>query len=144
MSVPSNWEAFGDRAGQSVVAGPQGGLMSNGRGQVEVGYGVLIGQFQPRQARNIQQATQELVNALRSGDPSLQVGGVRSVQVNGRGGLMAEMRGSSPLGGPENTLLVTVPQGNGVIYCAFAAPQQDWPGLQRDAMAMLQTLELAR
>ncbi len=144
MSVPSNWQAYGGKAGQSVVAGPQGGLVSNGRGQVEVGYGVLIGHFQPRRARNIQQATQELVNALRSGDPSLQAGGVRSVQVNGREGLMAEMRGSSPLGGPENTLLVTVPQGNGVIYFAFAAPQSDWPGLERDAMAMLQTLELAR
>ena len=103
-----------------------------------------MGQYQPRSARNLQGATQELMNSLRSSDPSLQVGRVRSVQVNGRPALMAQMRGSSPLGGAENNLLVTVAQGNGVLFLAFAAPLGDWPGFERQAMSMLQTLELAQ
>lgn len=144
MAVPSDWVAYGDRSGKSVIAGPRNGLIPDGRGQVQVGYGVLMGQFQPRRARNLQGAAQELLRSLRSSDPSLQVSGLRPVQVNGRPALMAQMRGASPFGGPESNLLVTVPQGNGILFLVFAAPQQDWPTLERAAMGMLGTLQLAQ
>ena len=144
MVVPSNWVAYGDRSGASVVAGPRNGLVSNGRGQVQVGYGVLMGQFQPQRSRNLQGAARELLNSLRSSDPSLQVGRMRQVQVNGRPALMAEMRGSSPFGGAENNLLVTVPQGKGVMFLVFAAPERDWPALESAARGMLQSLQVAQ
>lgn len=144
MSVPANWEAYGDRSGSSVIAGPRGGLISNGQGQVQVGYGVMMGQYRPQRARNLRGATQELVNSFRNNDPSLQVGSFRQTQVNGRNALMAEMRSASPLGGTEQNLLVTVPQGNGVMFLAFAAPEQNWPAMQRTATSMLQTLQVAQ
>jgi len=144
MAVPSDWVAYGDRSGASVVAGPRNGLVSNGRGQVEVGYGVLMGQFQPRRARNLQGAAQELLTSLRSADPSLQVSGRRQIQVNGRPALMTQMRGSSPFGGVENNLLVTVPQGKGLMFLVFAAPERDWPTLERAAMGMLESLQVAQ
>lgn len=144
MALPSDWVAYGDRSGASVVAGPQNGLVSNGRGQVQVGYGVLMGQFQPRRARNLEGAAKELLSSLRSTDPSLQVSGLRQLQVNGRPALMTQMRGSSPFGGAENNLLVTVPQRNGVMYLVFAAPERDWPALERAAMGMLESLQVAQ
>jgi len=144
MALPANWVAYGDRAGTSVVAGPSNGLVSNGRGQVQVGYGVLMGQYQPRRARNLQGAAQELLNSLRSSDPSLQVGGLRSTQLRGRPAMTAQMRGASPFGGTENNLLVAVPQGNGVMFLVFAAPERDWPNLERAATGMLETLEVAQ
>jgi hypothetical protein len=144
MAVPSDWVAYGDRSGASVVAGPRNGLVSDGRGQVQVGYGVLMGQYRPRRARNLQGAAQELLNSLRSSDPSLQASGLRQIQVNGRPALMTQMRGSSPFGGAENNLLVTVPQGNGVMFLVFAAPERDWPGLERAAMTMLESLQVAQ
>ena len=144
MAVPSGWVAYGDRSGASVVAGPRNGLVSNGRGQVQVGYGVLMGQFQPRRARNLQGAAQELLSSLRAADPSLRVSGRRQIQVNGRPALMTQMRGSSPFGGAENNLLVTVPRGNGLMFLVFAAPERDWPTLERAAMGMLESLQVAQ
>lgn len=144
MGLPSNWVAYGDRSGARVIAGPPNGLISDGLGQVHVGYGVLMGQFQPRRARNVQGAAQELLNSFRANDPSLQVSGSRQTQVNGRPAWIAEMRGSSPFGGAENNLLVMVPQGSGMMFMVFAAPQRNWPQLERAAMGMLQTLQVAQ
>jgi hypothetical protein len=144
MTVPANWVAYGNRSGASVVAGPQNGLVSNGRGQVQVGYGVMLGQFQPRRSRNLEGATQELVNSLRATDPSLQVGDLRPLQVNGSAALMTQMRGASPLGGVENNLLVAVPRGNGLVFLVFAAPEREWSSFERTAMGMLNSLQIAR
>jgi hypothetical protein len=143
MSLPADWVAYGDRAGTSVVAGPRNGLVSNGRGQIQVGYGLLMGHYRPRRANNLRGATAALVQSMRAGDPSMQIGGLRQTQVNGRAALMAQMRGASPFGGTENNLLVTVPQRDGIFYIAFAAPAQDWPALERAASTMLQTLRVA-
>jgi hypothetical protein len=144
MSVPSNWVAYGDKTGNSVVAGPRNGLVPDGRGQVQIGYGVLMGHYRPRRGNNLQAGARELVNALRSSDPSLRVGGFQRAQVNGRQALMAEMQGASPLGGAESNLLVAVPQGNGMMYLVFAAPQRDWAGLESAARQMLGTLQVAQ
>ncbi len=144
MALPADWVAYGDQSGNSVVAGPRNGLVTAGRGQVQVGYGVLMGQFQPRRRGNLQGATRELMAALRSSDPSLQMGGARTVQLRGRPAMTAQMRGTSPFGGVENNLLVAVPQGNGIMFLVFASPERDWPGMERAAMGMLETLEVAQ
>lgn len=136
MTVPADWVAYGDRSGASVVAGPPSGLISNGRGQVQVGYGVMMGQFRG--------GAQQLVNTLRKSDPSLQVGALRSMQVNGSAAQVAQMSGTSPLGGTENNLLVTVPRGNGLVYLVFAAPEQEWSRFEGAAMGMLQSLQITR
>jgi hypothetical protein len=39
---------------------------------------------------------------------------------------------------------VAVPQGNSVMFLVFAAPERDWPNLERAAMGMLETLEVAQ
>ena len=58
VSHPDNWEPFGDNQGGMVTIAPRSGLVQDSRGNVAVGYGVMISFTSPHSGgRNLNQVT---------------------------------------------------------------------------------------
>src|SRR5438045_1290686 len=85
VSVPENWRELPDR-GSSVWFAPNGAYGSNS-GQTVYTHGVNFGVTQTNN-RNLQQATDEFVNALQQGNRSLRSRtGYQRTTVDGRNAL---------------------------------------------------------
>jgi hypothetical protein len=122
VEYPSNWQSFSTSDSQMWVMAPRQGLVRSPNGNVIVGYGMLASYF-PAQNRSLEQGTQELLQQLRKSDPQLQVtGNSRSVNLNGKQGLVTPMAGTSPYGGQESNYLLTVARPEGLFYLVFVVP----------------------
>jgi predicted Zn-dependent protease len=117
---PENWRASVEGTHASVA--PDGGVISG-----NLAYGMLVDVFQPRGARNLDQATTELLNELKQGNPAMQT--VRSrvqTRLSGRPALLAELLNDSPAGGQETDIVVTTLRSNSeVLYFVMVVPTKD-------------------
>lgn len=143
IQYPSNWKAYGDRS-SSVTIAPEGGVS-----QSSVAYGVIVDQFQPENARTLDEATHELITSLRQSNPGLRtVGNDEGIQVNGIEGRSLDLVGASPLSQngrsvQERDWLVTLPGPNGtLLYLVFIAPDREFNQLRPTYEQMLRTLRI--
>ena len=142
---PSNWQATRDQQSGGVTIAPQAGVSQNG-----IAYGAVVGQFQPRNANNLDDATQQLIATLQQQNPGIrQAGKLQSIRVNGVPGKSVDLLGPSPLAGPdgqplpEHDWLVTLPNSDGAaISLVFVAPEKDFPRLRPTYEHMLKTFHL--
>ena len=83
---PSNWKASGQASAFSLS--PEGGVVPDNKGQAALAYGVIVNMFGPQQnngsAPTIEAATDQLIVALRQGNPNLRVKGQRTRNSDGR------------------------------------------------------------
>ncbi len=114
-----------------------------------IAYGVMISGYRPRNANSLEDATQELIQVLQSGNQMRVAGNGNSVTVNGIRGLTVPLQGPSPLVSGQQQLaerdqLVTLPQGDvTILFLLVIAPERDFQALQPAYEQMLQSLRLA-
>lgn len=141
IAYPDNWKAASGQNG--VTIGPPAGIS-----QGAVAYGALMGVAQDRNASNIDQATQDLVQNLEQQNQVKAAGQISRVSVNGSEGRSIYLRGQSPIQKdgqplPERDWLVTTssPQG-GLLYMIFVAPESDFDQLRPTYEKMLNSLQM--
>jgi len=124
VSIPSNWQQVSE--GNSVWFVPEGGYGSyNGQGVFT--HGVNFGVSQTSN-RNLQSATDELINGLAQGNNNMRMsGGYQRTTMSGRTALYATLRNvNEATGRPENVRLITTQLRNGqLFYMVAVAPQSE-------------------
>jgi len=143
IEYPANWQPA---AGQNgiTIAPPAGAS------QGVIAYGAILGSGQDQNASSLDQATQDLVQSLQQSNPGMQQsGGMKSINVNGTNGRSVTLLGNSPVqqnGKPlrERDWLVTVPdpQGRGLFYLVFIAPDKDFGQLRGTYEHMLNSFRV--
>lgn len=127
ISHPDNWRsAAGQEAGSAIIA-PENGAFQDSNGGIQVGLGVMTGMYTPQNARNLQDATSQFIQQIRSGNPQIQVaqGNPEQLRIDGSEALRTTLAGPSPYQGErEIDNLVTIARPNGrVLYFVFVAPE---------------------
>src|SRR5207248_1828567 len=130
IAYPDNWKVAGDQ--NSVTIAPPAGVAGGA-----IAYGVVIGAAQTQNADSLDQATQNLIQALQRTNPGLKMSGsLKKVKVSGVSGRSANLVGLSPIqqngnAAPERDWLITVPQSQGgLLYFVFIAPQDTFSQIQ--------------
>jgi Zn-dependent protease with chaperone function len=121
MSVPDNWLAGNDQENAQVIVLPDGGAVEG----VGIGAGIMIGKFQPKQAKTLQEAHEELLQTLiQQNQGQLKPETQPQVQkVDGHSGLISVMSSPSPYQkDKEHDYVVSVGVQNQLIYMIFIGP----------------------
>jgi len=124
VAVPSNWRQVND--GSSVWFVPEGAYGSY-NGQAVYTHGASVGVAQTN-SRNLQEATQELINNFAQGNNNLRTtGGYQRASLSGRNALAATLTNvNEATGRPEIVRLITTQLRNGqVFYMVAVAPQNE-------------------
>jgi len=124
VSVPSNWREINDS--NSVWFVPEGGY-GQYNGQAVYTHGVSFGVAQVSN-RDLQSATQELINSLAQGNNNLRTsGGYQRTTLSGRTALFTTLSNvNEATGRPENVRLITTQLRNGqLFYMVAVAPQSE-------------------
>ena len=122
VNVPSNWRQFNE--GSSVWFAPEGGYGSV-NGQAVFTHGTNFGVAQTNN-RNLQRATDEIVNSFAQGNRNLRTsGGYQRTTIDGRQALWTNLSNTNEATGrPENIRLITTQLSNGqVLYMVAVSPQ---------------------
>jgi hypothetical protein len=116
---PENWKSA--VKGTHADIAPDGGVISG-----NLAYGMIVDIFQS-QGRSLEQATDQLLNELKKGNPSMQTSRSRvQTRVDGRSALLAELLNDSPAGGQETDYVVTLAKSsNELLYFVMVAPSKD-------------------
>jgi hypothetical protein len=134
---PQNWKA--SVQGTRATLAPEGGVISG-----NLAYGMIVDVFQPQGARDLEQATAQLLNELKRGNLGMQT--VRSrvqTRVDGRPALLAELLNDSPAGGQETDFVVTLARSNSeVLYFVMVAPSKDLGQYRNAFNAVLDSVRL--
>jgi predicted Zn-dependent protease len=117
---PDNWKSAVQGAHATIA--PDGGIVNG-----NLAYGIIIDAFQPQNARDLNQATTQLLNELRRNNPRMQVArSSTQTRVDGRTALLTELTNDSPAGGQETDYIITVLRSsNELVYFALVAPSKD-------------------
>jgi Zn-dependent protease with chaperone function len=124
VSVPSNWRQVND--GNAVWFVPEGAY-GQYNGQAVYTHGASFGVAQTN-SRNLQSATQELINNFAQGNNNLRTsGGYQRSSLSGRTALVATLTNvNEATGRPEIIRLITTQLRNGqVFYMVAVAPQNE-------------------
>jgi beta-barrel assembly-enhancing protease len=124
VSVPNNWRQLNE--GSSVWFVPEGGY-GQANGQAVFTHGVNFGVAQTN-SRNLQQATNELINSLAQGNSGLRTsGGYQRTTMSGRTALWSTLSNTNEATGrPENIRLITTQLRDGQLFYMIAvAPQNE-------------------
>jgi hypothetical protein len=140
---PNNWKASGPASAFSLA--PEGGVVRDSKGQAALAYGVIANMFgpQPNNGRTptIEVATDQLIVALRQGNPNLRVSGQRArILMDGNRALSVRLTNDSPLGGQETDWLVTTMRPDGLLYFICVAPEKDYAVYDSAFQRMISTV----
>lgn len=122
VNVPSNWRQFNE--GSSVWFAPEGGYGSV-NGQAVFTHGTNFGVAQTNN-RNLQRATDEIINSFAQGNRNLRANGnYQRTTIDGRAALWSTLTNvNEATGRPETIRLVTTQLRNGqVLYMVAVTPQ---------------------
>ena len=122
VDVPSNWRQINE--GSSVWFAPQGGYGSV-NGQAVFTHGTSFGVAQTSN-RNLQRATDEIINSFAQGNRNLRTsGGYQRTTIDGRPALWSTLTNvNEATGRPETIRLITTQLSNGqVLYMVAVTPQ---------------------
>jgi|SRR6185295_3124996 len=135
---PDNWKP--SVQGTNITIAPAGGAGANG----ELAYGMLIDVFKPKNARNLDEATAQLIAVLRMGNSAMKI--VRSrVQgrLDGAPAQLTELSNTSPIGGQESDVVITVLRTDGDLqFFVEVAPTKDMPKYQAAFRAIMDSVRL--
>jgi len=124
VSVPSNWRELNE--GNAVWFVPEGGY-GQINGQPVFTHGASFGVYQ-NSNRNLQRATEELVNSFAQGNNNMRAtGGQQRTTMSGRTALFTTLSNvNEATGRPENVRLITTQLRDGqVFYMIAVAPQNE-------------------
>ena len=124
VNVPSNWRQLNE--GNSVWFAPEGGY-GQYNGQAVFTHGANFGVSQTNN-RNLQRATDELLNGLAQGNNNLRrSGGYQRTSIDGRNALWSNLSNTNEATGrAESIRLITTQLRNGqLLYMIAVAPQNE-------------------
>jgi len=144
---PNNWKPSGQASAFSLA--PDGGVVRDSRGQAALAYGVIANMFGPQlnngRSPTLQAATDQLIVALRQGNPNLRVKGQRTrFMLDGSRALSVQLTNDSPLGGQETDWLVTTLRPDGLLYFISVAPEQDYAAYEPAFQRVISTVRFRR
>ena len=133
---PDNWKAAVD--GTNVTLAPAGGVVGKG----DLAYGLIIDVFKPQSAGNLDQLTTQFLDNLLKGNPAAKIVRTRvAAQVGGKPAQLTELSNTSPIGGPESDIVVTVLQADGtLLHFIEVAPTKDMPQYQASFRSILESV----
>ena len=124
-----------------VTIAPRSGLVQDGRGNVQVGYGVMVSFATPHgRSRNLSADTQDLIAQLSQSNPGMQTGQAKRMNIGREQGMVTTLYNQSPMGGREINMLVTVQRPEGLFYMVFIGPESEFRNLQPIYEQMLRTV----
>jgi len=126
--VPSNWRQINDQ--NSVWFVPEGGY-GQYNGQAVFTHGASFG-LANTNSRNLQSATQDLINSLGQGNNNLRTtGGYQRTTLSGRTALFTTLRNiNEATGQPESVRLITTQLRNGELFYMIAVAPQNERGFE--------------
>ena len=144
---PNNWKTSGQASAFSLY--PEGGVVQDNRGQAALAYGVIANMFDPQpnngRSPSIEAATDQLIVALRQGNPNLRVKSQRvRLMLDGNRALSVQLTNTSPLGGQETDWLVTTFRPDGLLYFICVAPERDYAAYEPAFQRMISTVRFRR
>lgn len=140
IESPQGWQTFNGQG--SVTIAPRQGLVQTRNGGVVIGYGAVISRYEPRYRQDLLNASWELVQQLQEANPNLKVTqSPQQRQFGGSPGLIVGLTGSSPYGGAERNILLTVQRPDGLFYMVFVGPEQGFAQLQPAFERMAQSIQ---
>ena len=145
ISVPDNWQGLPDNSNTSMIFAPRGAYGNMQNGQFVWTHGVQVG-VDRTQSRNLQQATNEFINSLAQGNPSLrQQGGYQRGNIGGRNALAITFSNVSEVTGRTEivTIYTTLLRNGELFYMIAVAPQDEYRDYQRTFQSILQSIQLA-
>ncbi|HEU4509620.1 MAG TPA: M48 family metallopeptidase [Pyrinomonadaceae bacterium] len=140
VSVPDNWRQVGD-GGSSIWFVPEGGygVVNN---QPVFTHGASFGVAQTSQ-RNLQRATQELINSLAQGNNQLRSGGSQRTTVSGRTGLFTTLSNvNEATGRGETVRLITTQLSDGQLFYMIAVNPQNERGFENAFDTILRSVRI--
>lgn len=140
ISVPENWENFGDQ--NSVTFAPRGAY-GNYQGQSVFTHGSIVGVINS-QSRNLQNASDQYINGLLQSNSYLRPQNqYRRSRINQNNALTRVLSGRSPVTGRNEVVMVyTTLLDNGLLfYVVNVAPQDDYNNFERAFQAMIRSIE---
>jgi hypothetical protein len=142
VSVPDNWRELSDQ-GSSVWFAPEGAYGST-NGQVVYTHGVNVGTARTN-SRNLQQATNEFVNALQQGSGNLRArGNYQRMDVDGRYGLSITLGNTNEATGRSEIINVVTTQlrSGDLLYLITVSPENEYSSYQNTFLNILRSMRL--
>jgi Zn-dependent protease with chaperone function len=123
VSVPSNWQAV--TSNNSIKYVPMNAYGDH-NGQATLTHGVELGVARAS-SRNLDQATQTLIEGFVRGNEGMQVNGRgQIVRISGRDGIGTPLQGRSAVGGTERVEVYTTLLANGdLFYLLTVVPDRE-------------------
>ena len=143
VSVPINWRQLGSD-GNSVWFAPEGAY-GQYQNQVIYTHGVNVGVAQT-QSSNLQQATNEFLNSLGTGNGNLRLrSGFQRTTVGGRTGLTTSLSNvNEATGQAETVTVITTQLRDGQLFYMLAVSPQNETGTYRTAFSnVLRSLQIS-
>jgi Zn-dependent protease with chaperone function len=141
VSVPSNWQQFGEQGG--VTYAPTGGFFEQNGGTAFT-HGVQIGTVTGGSG-NLQRDTDQLLQNFAKSNPNLRrSGNYQRDTLGGRQGLTARLSNVSEVSGkPEViTLSTTKLRDNSILFVIAVAPQDEATAYQQTFARVRQSMQL--
>jgi hypothetical protein len=140
VSVPNNWRQINE--GSSVWFVPEGAY-GQVNGQAVYTHGASFGVAQTN-SRNLQSATQELINGLAQGNNNLRAsGGYQRTTMSGRNALFTTLSNTNEATGrPENVRVITTQLRNGQIFYMIAVAPQNERNFENAFQTILQSVRI--
>lgn len=146
VSVPNNWQVYGDKSSDAATVVPQGGLVQGQNGEQQVGLGAIFSYLpQDGQSGDLRKDTDDLISHMHGQNPSLQTSShAQKVKVDGLAGLITGLSSDSPFGGQESDKLLTVATKQGLFYLVFVAPEAQASAANPIFDQMVRSIKFAR
>jgi Zn-dependent protease with chaperone function len=133
MRHPDNWKSYGQ--GDAFTLAPDGGLVSDAKGNTALAYGAMMAVFEARPNSSgqvdLKAATDQLISGFRNSNPDMRISkDPKKIKVGGQQALATTLTNVSPLGGNETDYLVTVLRPEGLVYFVFVAPEKEFGDYQ--------------
>ncbi|HEX6717131.1 MAG TPA: M48 family metallopeptidase [Pyrinomonadaceae bacterium] len=140
VSVPSNWREVNE--GNSVWFVPEGAYGTY-NGQAVYTHGANFGVAQTN-SRNLQSATQDLINSLAQGNNNLRTtGGYQRTTISGRNALFTTLSNTNEATGrPESVRLITTQLRNGQLFYMIAVAPQNERGFENAFETILRSIRI--
>jgi hypothetical protein len=146
LRYPDNWKSYGQ--GDAFTLAPDGGLVSDAKGNTSLAYGTMMAVFAPSPGSSgkidLQSATTQLINSLHNSNPDMRIAQDPSkTRVSGLPALATTLTNPSPLGGNETDYLLTVLRPDGLVYFVFVAPEKEFGTYKRVFQDMANSIRFA-
>ena len=140
VNVPNNWRQVSE--GSSVWFVPEGAY-GQYNGQAVYTHGASFGVAQTNN-RNLQSATQELINSLAQGNNNMRMsGGYQRTTLSGRTALFSTLSNvNEATGRPENVRVITTQLRNGQLFYMIAVAPQNERNFENAFQTILQSVRI--